>query len=80
VKNAKTLYWILTSLMAAFMLLASIPDVLRLPVHGELLSSIPCSSRARQAMPQMRFLGVAAELRLERSRTVRVFSGGSRTR
>jgi hypothetical protein len=31
VKNAKTLYWIITSLMAAFMLLASIPDVLRLP-------------------------------------------------
>ncbi len=30
-KNAKTPYWIITSLMAAFMLLASIPDVLRLP-------------------------------------------------
>lgn len=30
-KNAKTLYWIITGLMAAFMLLASIPDVLRLP-------------------------------------------------
>ena len=30
-KNAKTLYWIITSLMATFMLLASIPDVLRLP-------------------------------------------------
>ena len=30
-KNAKILYWIITSLMAAFMLLASIPDVLRLP-------------------------------------------------
>ena len=30
-KNAKTLYWIITSFMAAFMLLASIPDVLRLP-------------------------------------------------
>jgi hypothetical protein len=31
VKTAKTLYWIVTSLTAAFMLLASIPDVLRLP-------------------------------------------------
>jgi DoxX-like family len=31
VKNAKTLYWIITSLMVAFMLLASIPDVLRFP-------------------------------------------------
>ena len=30
-KNAKTLYWIVTSLMAAFMLLGAIPDVLRLP-------------------------------------------------
>ena len=30
-KTAKTLYWIVTSLTAAFMLLASIPDVLRLP-------------------------------------------------
>jgi hypothetical protein len=31
VKHAKTLYWIITSLMAAFMLLGAIPDVLRLP-------------------------------------------------
>jgi len=31
VKSAKILYWIITSLMAAFMLLASIPDVLRQP-------------------------------------------------
>jgi hypothetical protein len=31
VKTAKTLYWIVTSVTAAFMLLASIPDVLRLP-------------------------------------------------
>ena len=30
-KSAKILYWIITGLMAAFMLLASIPDVLRLP-------------------------------------------------
>ena len=30
-KNAKILYWTITGLMAAFMLLASIPDVLRLP-------------------------------------------------
>lgn len=30
-KNAKTLYWVVTSVMTAFMLLASIPDVLRLP-------------------------------------------------
>jgi hypothetical protein len=27
VKNAKTLYWIVTSLMAAFMLRSSVPDV-----------------------------------------------------
>jgi len=31
VKTAKTLYWIVTSLMAAFMLLASVPDILMLP-------------------------------------------------
>ena len=30
-KKAKTLYWTITSLMAAFMLLASIPDVLKVP-------------------------------------------------
>ena len=30
-KNPKTLYWIVTGLMAAFMLLASIPDLLRVP-------------------------------------------------
>jgi len=28
-KNSKSLYWIVTGLMAAFMLMASIPDVLR---------------------------------------------------
>jgi hypothetical protein len=31
VKNPRTLYWIVTGLMAAFMLLASIPDLLRVP-------------------------------------------------
>jgi DoxX-like protein len=31
VKHSKTLYWIVTGLMAAFMLLASIPDLLRTP-------------------------------------------------
>jgi hypothetical protein len=30
-KNSKTLFWIVTSVMAAFMLLASIPDLLRIP-------------------------------------------------
>ena len=30
-KNSKILYWIVTGLMAAFMLLASIPDLLRSP-------------------------------------------------
>jgi LPXTG-motif cell wall-anchored protein len=30
-KKTKVLYWILTGLMAAFMLMASIPDVLKLP-------------------------------------------------
>jgi len=31
-KNTKTFYWISTSLLAAFILMASIPDVLQLPV------------------------------------------------
>jgi DoxX-like protein len=31
VKNPKTHYWIVTSLMAAFMLLSAIPDVLEIP-------------------------------------------------
>lgn len=30
-KIAKTFYWIVTGLMAAFMLMASVPDVLRIP-------------------------------------------------
>ena len=29
--NSKTLYWIVTGLMAAFMMLASVPDILRNP-------------------------------------------------
>jgi hypothetical protein len=31
VKHFKTLYWIVTGLMAAFMLLAAVPDLLRVP-------------------------------------------------
>lgn len=30
-KRARRLYWIVTGLMAAFMLMASIPDILRIP-------------------------------------------------
>jgi hypothetical protein len=30
-KRTKIAYWVITGLMAAFMLMASIPDVLRLP-------------------------------------------------
>jgi DoxX-like family len=30
-KNIKSLYWIVTGLMAAFMLMASIPDILQIP-------------------------------------------------
>lgn len=30
-KKTKTIYWVITGLMAAFMLMASIPDVLRIP-------------------------------------------------
>jgi len=30
-KHGKRLYWIVTGLMAAFMLMASIPDILRIP-------------------------------------------------
>lgn len=39
-KRTRIIYWILTGLMAAFMLLASIPDVLRVPQAVETFSHL----------------------------------------
>ena len=39
-KKTKTVYWIITGLMAAFMLMASIPDVLRIPEAVAMLTHL----------------------------------------
>ena len=39
-KKTKIIYWIFTGLMGAFMLLASIPDVLRVPQAVEMFSHL----------------------------------------
>ena len=40
-KRTKILYWIFTGLMAAFMLMASIPDVLQIPEAVAILRAFP---------------------------------------
>jgi uncharacterized membrane protein YphA (DoxX/SURF4 family) len=39
-KHGKRFYWIVTGLMAAFMLMASIPDILRIPQAIELFTHL----------------------------------------
>jgi hypothetical protein len=39
-RHARRLYWIVTGLMAAFMLMASIPDILRIPQAVDLFTHL----------------------------------------
>ena len=39
-RHGKRLYWIVTGLMAAFMLMASIPDILRIPQAVDLFTHL----------------------------------------
>jgi hypothetical protein len=55
-KQGKRLYWIVTGLMAAFMLMASIPDILRIPQAVDLFRHLGYPS---YLLP---FLGIAKTL------------------
>lgn len=55
-KHSKRLYWILTGLMAAFMLMASIPDILRIPQAAGVFAHLG------YPMYLLRFLGIAKTL------------------
>ena len=52
-KHTKTLYWSLTGLMAAFMLMASIPDLLKVP------DAVAIFSHLGYPAYLLRFLGIA---------------------
>lgn len=56
-KNTKHLYWIVTGLMAAFMLMASLPDILMIPQAVDIITTH--LGYPRYLIP---FLGVAKTL------------------
>jgi hypothetical protein len=61
-KHPKRLYWIVTSLMAAFMLLASIPDILRIPQAVEVFTHLGYPSYLLPFIGIAKTLGVLAVL------------------
>jgi hypothetical protein len=58
----KGLYWIFTGLLAAFMLMASIPDVLRVPQAVEILTHLGYPPYLLQFLGAAKVLGVVAVL------------------
>ncbi len=55
-------YWVVTGLMAAFMLMASIPDVLRLPQAGEIFGHLGYPAYLLPFLGTAKILGVIAVL------------------
>jgi hypothetical protein len=60
VKDSKTLYWIVTGLAAAFMLLASIPDVLQVPQAVSIFSHLGYPAYLLPFLGTAKTLGVVA--------------------
>jgi DoxX-like family len=60
--HPKRLYWIVTSLMAAFMLMASIPDILRIPQAVEVFTHLGYPSYLLPFIGIAKTLGVIAVL------------------
>jgi hypothetical protein len=56
------LYWVVTGLMAAFMLMASIPDVLRLPQAIEIFGHLGYPKYLLPFLGTLKILGVCAVL------------------
>jgi uncharacterized membrane protein YphA (DoxX/SURF4 family) len=61
-KHPKRLYWIVTSLMAAFMLMASIPDILRIPQAVEVFTHLGYPTYLLPFIGVAKMLGVIAVL------------------
>ena len=61
-KRGKRLYWIVTGLMAAFMLMASIPDILRIPQAADLFRHLGYPSYLLPFLGTAKTLGVIAIL------------------
>jgi hypothetical protein len=61
-KRGKRLYWIVTGLMAAFMLMASIPDILRIPQAVDLFRHLGYPAYLLPFLGIAKTLGVIAIL------------------
>src|SRR5262245_7834804 len=61
-KRGKRLYWIVTGLMAAFMLMASIPDILRIPQAVDLFRHLGYPTYLLPFLGIAKTLGVIAIL------------------
>ena len=61
-KTIKIFYWILTGLMAAFMLLGAIPDVLRIPAAVDVFAHLGYPTYLLPFIGVAKILGVAAVL------------------
>ena len=61
-KHTKRLYWIVTGLMAAFMLMASVPDILRVPQAVEIFSHLGYPTYLLPFLGTAKILGVVAVL------------------
>jgi hypothetical protein len=61
-KNIKLLYWIVTGLMAAFMLMASIPDILQIPQAVEVFTHLGYPTYLLPFLGTAKTLGVIAVL------------------
>jgi hypothetical protein len=61
-KQIKRLYWVVTGLMAAFMLMASIPDVLQVPQAVEIFRHLGYPTYLLPFLGTAKILGVVAIL------------------
>lgn len=61
-KTTKILYWIFTGLMAAFMLLGAIPDVLRIPAAVDVFTHLGYPAYLLPFIGVAKILGVVAVL------------------
>ena len=61
-KRINNVYWVVTGLMAAFMLMASVPDVLRLPEAVEIFGQLGYPTYLLPYLGTAKILGVVAVL------------------
>jgi uncharacterized membrane protein YphA (DoxX/SURF4 family) len=61
-KKRKRLYWLVTGLMAAFMLMASVPDVLQMPQAADIFGHLGYPAYLLRFLGTAKILGVIAVL------------------